>query len=314
MSHKIPSSYNVTNDAVIVIVDGESYTCKKGAANYESLRKAVLARNWADVYANLTVKSKIVKWTKGFMTVQGKDQLMYKGSAIDKQLNARIVEMAAKDENPIAFINFWIKLQKNPSARSVASLFGFLQHEGIPLDPDGNIIAYKSVTKDLKDHFTKKIDNTPGTINRMERNKVSDDPQTACHYGYHVGALKYASSFNRTGKIVICKIDPADVVCVPYDCSQRKMRACKYEVIGFHVKGQLLPSTVLKEDNEPVLLTKGQGAAWKEMDAMPGVELVAQTMATLRVYASKHLKLIGASSIPGGKDALVHAIVIHRMD
>ncbi len=33
-------------------------------------------------------------------------------------------------------------------------------------------------------------------------------------------------------KIVICKINPKDVVCVPHDMSQQKIRVCEYTVVG----------------------------------------------------------------------------------
>ena len=56
----------------------------------------------------------------------------------------------------------------------------------------------------------------------------------------HVGALAYAITFCSGGgsRIVICEVDPENVVCVPYDCSQQKMRVCEYKVIGHHPRAR----------------------------------------------------------------------------
>jgi len=155
--------------------------------------------------------------------------------------------MATAGNDPTYLLNFWERLQKNPSHRSVTQLFSFLLHEGISFTEDGCFLAYKSVRDDYRDHHSGTFVNKPGAVLEMPRNKISDDPRHACHEGLHVGALSYAQTFGGSGsRIVICKIAPEDVVCVPYDESQRKMRVSRYEVIGNY--GCLLPSTVYKPE------------------------------------------------------------------
>jgi len=70
----------------------------------------------------------------------------------------------------------------------------------------------------------------------------------ACHEGYHVGALSYAQGFGHGGRrIVIVRVGPENVVCVPYDSSEQKMRVCEYTVVGNY--GSRLSSTaVTRED------------------------------------------------------------------
>lgn len=160
------------------------------------------------------------------------------------------MDMAARGEDPTPVYKFYEKLQRNPSWRSVQQLWQFLQHDNIPLTEDGCFLAYKGVNANFTDKHTGKVDNHPGKVNEMQRNMISDDPNQACHYGYHVGALSYARSFaGGGGKLVICKVDPEHVVCVPYDSSQEKMRVCKYEVLGLY--GAPLPSVTFKEDIAP---------------------------------------------------------------
>lgn len=242
---KIP--YTLTSEAVTLVVDGKPMTFQKGTPNFEGIRKAVFNEDWEAIPKFLTTGSSIEQWAKGEFTVQG-EVISYKGSALPDSLSKRIVAMAGGGEDPTPLFKFWERLQKNPSWRSVGQLWGFLEHRGIPLTEDGCFLAYKSVTGDFKDCHTRTINNNIGTKHVMERNLVSDDPDTACHYGFHVGALEYARSFGGVGSnIIICKVDPADVVCVPKDSSQQKMRVCAYEVVGHHAGGYM-PSTVLKED------------------------------------------------------------------
>jgi hypothetical protein len=66
----------------------------------------------------------------------------------------------------------------------------------------------------------------------MERRKVCDDAGIGCSYGFHAGSLEYAQGFGGgEKKIVIVKINPADVVSVPTDCECQKLRTCQYEVV-----------------------------------------------------------------------------------
>lgn len=232
--------------------------------------------------------------------------------------------MATNGEDPTSLFRFHERLSKNPSWRSVQQLFQFLNHANIPFTKDGCFLAYKSVRSDYKDVHSGSWDNKPGAVNEMPRNQISDDPQQACHEGFHVGALSYARDFSGS-KMVVCKVDPADVVCVPYDSSQEKMRVCKYKVIG-EWSGQPLDS--LLHDDEAVVEPRpaarstpprkvkkevkvkktAVSGAYKKYDKMTSAELLSCSIDELRQYAGKGLEIVGASKISGGKVALVSAI------
>jgi hypothetical protein len=61
-----------------------------------------------------------------------------------------------------------------------------------------------------------------------ERSACDADPRNDCSNGLHVGATRYVETFaNRTSKILVCYVNPANVVAVPqYDHS--KMRVSEY--------------------------------------------------------------------------------------
>lgn len=246
-------TYTLTNNSLMVMHQGRSYTVSRGSANFERARTEALAERWDQLLPLLSAGNTIQGWLGGDFAV--KDNLItYKGDVIDQALNQRLLRMATEGANPSGWLKFWERLQQNPSYRSVHQLYAFMARENIPIDvKDGFILAYKSVTSDYKDHHSRKIDNTPGAVVSMPRNKISDDPSLGCHVGLHLGALPYALAFGSDKRIVICKVDPADVVCVPYDESYQKMRVCRYSVVG-NYSGEPLPSTVFEDDEDaPVL-------------------------------------------------------------
>jgi len=243
MSKEVP--YIITNESVTVIWEGVSIVVKNGSPNYIGLKQALHNKEWEDVPKFITIPKGIESWSNNLFTIAN-NVVSYRNEPVPSEVNSRIIAMASSGENPTPLFKFWERLQKNPSFRSVEQLFKFLHHQNIPITPDGCFLAYKKVKDDYKDVFTGTVDNSPGTINEMPRNKISDDPRVECHYGYHVGAINYARSFGPDdGKMIVCKVDPQDVVCVPYDVSQQKMRVCKYQVVGNY--GTDLPSTVFDD-------------------------------------------------------------------
>lgn len=242
-------AYTVTRESLSIFWNGKMHTVSNDQPNFSALRKALIEEDWDSIPKNLTVAASISTWAKGAFTVVG-NQFSYNGSQLPESFNQRIVDMASNNESPVPLFKFWERLQKNPSMRSVTQLWDFLKNEHIPITEDGCFLAYKSVTHDYKDVHTGTIGNRPGTVNKMPRNQISDDPNFACHEGFHVGAMGYVKSFHTGGQIIVCKVDPEHVVCVPYDASSQKMRVCEYLVLGNY--GCDLPSTVFAEAGDSV--------------------------------------------------------------
>ena len=325
MSEKIP--YTMTGESTTVIVDGKPTTVKIGARNFQALREALLREDWPTVRKSLGPVAAITEWARGRFGVRNGRVITLDGQDIPAELNERIVEMAEAGEDPGPLFRFYERLSLNPSHRSVNQLWRFLQQIGIPLTEDGCFLAYKSVRHDYKDVHSGTFDNRPGVRNRMPRNRISDDPNHACHEGLHVGSLEYARTFGGS-RIVICKVDPRDVVCIPFDCDSQKMRVCDYLVVGNHGEDHL-PSTTIKEEELPSKRwtffldgqhelppdkkrKSGRPKGFLKLDAFPEEGLMEVSMDGLRNYASKGMQIVGASRIKGGKAALVRAILKAR--
>lgn len=331
--------FTMTNKTIVVNYGGKNHMIKQGDKNYVTLRDALLAEDWEAAKQRLSVPEAVNSWAKGKFKLSG-DDVVFDGEKVPAGIRDRILEMAAKGDDAESVCKFWARLKRNPSYRSVEQLWSFLKNAGIPITKEGTFLAYKAVDRNYMDFHSHTLKNTVGTTIEMPRNKISDDPKEACHYGLHVGALAYASSFgDGDRRIVICEVSPEDVVCVPYDSSQQKMRVCKYRVIGLNT-GELLSSTYTEEmpdidsdeetiqvDSEPILLT--QDMEIKKVDPETKVTapknsgvpkkfarihklsinaLFEETTEKLREYASHGLKMVGVSKIPGGKVALIQAI------
>lgn len=112
---------------------------------------------------------------------------------------------------------------------SMDGLFKFLKAARVPINTDGNLLTYKRINSNYKDCHTGKIDNSIGQVVSMERSKVTYDPTTTCAAGLHVCSYGYLGHFSGA-KLVICEVEPHDVVSVPNDYHFAKMRCCRYTV------------------------------------------------------------------------------------
>lgn len=238
-------NYTITNNGLTVIIDGKPHTMKRGEDNFEALRAALLDERFDDVPKLLKRGVGIEWWSLGeFKLAEDHKRILYAGEAMPDVMVRKVLKLMEKGTDARPLLRFHQRLQKNPSYRSVQQLYRFLENKGIPIAEDGCILAYKGVRPDYMDVHSGTFNNSPGQAHEMPRNRISDDPKVSCHVGFHVGNHSYATGFGS--RVVICKVDPEHVVCVPYDSSSGKMRVCKYEVVGNY--GDKLHDGIWEED------------------------------------------------------------------
>lgn len=217
---------------VTVVIDSKPHTISKTHITYQKVVDAIKASDW-DTVKNIIDPVKVVlNYGAGHVSIQG-EQLFWKGAPFAGVLATRMIAMLQDGFSVEPMVNFMHNLMKNPSKRAVDELYGFLEKNNLPLTPDGHFLAYKKVRRDFLDIHSGTMDNSPGTIVEMERNKVDDNKDQTCSTGLHFCGLSYLDHFGGSdSRIVIVKIDPADVVSIPSDYNGAKGRACRYEVIG----------------------------------------------------------------------------------
>lgn len=147
--------------------------------------------------------------------------------AVDKLIG--LLE-AGQDHSPL--VNFLENLMKNPSKRVVNDLYRFLEKGKLPITPDGHFLAYKKVRSTFMDIHSGRFANMIGANIEMRRNEVDEDSSRTCSSGFHVCSYDYLPQFagGAGEKVMVCKINPADVVAIPADYNDTKMRVCKYVV------------------------------------------------------------------------------------
>ena len=323
-----PLKYTMTNESVSVVSStGKTYNIQRSAPNFEAVRRALLAGDWKAADESLEVRSNVQRWAKGKFTFSVDElsllYLLYQGQQVPVTFNRRVLDMAAKDQDPQPLFNFYERLQRNPSYRSTQQLFEFLVHVNIPILPSGHFLAYKGVREDYKDVHSGTFDNRPGNRHEMPRNKISDDQNVPCHEGFHVGALSYARDFGA--RVVVCLVDPADVVCVPNDCSAQKVRVCRYAVVGHYgdplpegdfdklLGVETIPTLVEPPKPEPTEVKSERCLLVndKVIDSLPTTieGLMSLTIAELRRIAVQDLHIVGAGHILGGKIPVIARIM-----
>lgn len=164
----------------------------------------------------------------------------------------KIFEFIDAGENAAPLINFLSKLMKNPSSSSVAELYTFLDREHLAITDDGDFVAYKSVRADYTDQYSGTILNLPGSTHKMIRSFVDDDRNVGCSFGYHVGAYEYARTFGGYDRrVMLVRVNPANVVSVPIECSFQKVRVSEYTVISEMIDQSSPLTTPVWHDEEP---------------------------------------------------------------
>lgn len=217
-----------------VLLGGKSYQFNETHINFEELVECVKCEDGVEFMDKFNIAKVVTDWSLGdFKAVGG--VLYYLDNQIHPSLSNRIFAMIDEGFGHGPMLRFIENLYKNPSFRAINELYSFLEHKALPITPDGYFIAYKAVRSDFTDKHSGTFLNTVGSKPCVARFKVDDNCDIGCSYGLHVGSIEYVKGFGSKvsgDKVVICKVNPADVVSVPLDSDCQKVRCCTYEVIS----------------------------------------------------------------------------------
>jgi len=173
-------------------------------------------------------------------------EVFYRGNSVHNVVVDKILAFMSKGHNYQPLVNFLERLLQNPSKNSVDQLYAFLENGNMPLTPEGHFLGYKGVGED---YWSKtgncstvvlqgEVDSQGRILNKIgakvevQRNSVCDNPDVGCAEGVHVGSFEYARGWSGSGgRLLLVKVDPAQVVSVPHCCSHQKLRCCFYEVV-----------------------------------------------------------------------------------
>ncbi len=230
--------YAVTKKQITVIKDGESRSVVKGYPRFNEIKDSLVNNDFSDmilaeVWALMNLPKYIETFTEGALTIDHEKGTVHYGSfLIENSLSDQLIKMLNEGVDVKGFCKFSELLLENPKGSVVEELYAFLSHNSISINKDGMIEAYRSITKDWKDHHTGKMDNSIGTVVKMPRTMVDDNPERTCSKGLHVAAFEYANSFGmNNSRLVKVLVNPSHVVSVPVDYDGQKLRCCEFKVV-----------------------------------------------------------------------------------
>lgn len=226
-------AYIITGDSIVLTLGDDTEIVDSSHANYKPIQAAIISGDYKEAFELMNIGKAISTFTKGAISVKD-GELHYGEMRLKSTLVDRILSMMSEgDEGFKRLVAFLERLLENPSPRSVEELWGFVSHLDVEIDDEGYLIGWKNVRDaggKLVDCHTGKVPNDVGNIVEMPRFMVNDNKDQTCSQGLHVAAWGYLRSFSGDVTLKV-RVNPADVVSIPTDYNDMKMRAAKYEVI-----------------------------------------------------------------------------------
>ena len=219
---------------ITVVLDGERHSINAGNGMFSKALEAYKVNDWDAFIGCVNPEIRLKSLYASYEGIEVKDGNLYVfDEPVHSTLATRVLSFLEAGLDCVHLFKFILKLNLNPSKRAVDELYTFLEHRALPITDNGNFLAYKAVREDYTDKYTGKFLNTIDAVLEMPRNKVDDDKNVGCSYGFHAGTVEYAKDFmGREGHLMIVEINPADVVSIPTDCQFQKLRTSKYKVVG----------------------------------------------------------------------------------
>lgn len=231
------TTYSINKTTITIFIDNNLTTVHSTSPNFEDLKTALRSLAPESKIRELLSNEKWIKKAfQGKVNVfvnpdTGEIAVEYNGKRIKGMIAKKIFDLIQEGFN----VNPWVNLMKNIEANPdvvKSRIFDFLETNKFPITPEGEFIAFKNVREDYFDIKTGTMRNFPGDVLMMPREKVNPDPNQTCSTGLHCCASHYLPNYSVGGRTVIVRVNPKDVVSVPVDYNDSKMRVCKYVVIG----------------------------------------------------------------------------------
>jgi len=226
-------AYSLTDSTLSVIINGRVLQTDRSNPGWATIKDLLVADDTddADLIALFAPIEHIRRQINEISVVDG---VVFRGNVpLHNEMSRRMMDVFAEGLD----IGPWIKLaqniEDNPSEMAREELYPFMEKSGLPMTPDGCLIAFKKVRDDYTDFNTGTFDNHIGQYVSMPREQVDPIRDNLCSTGLHFCSKSYLPMFgsNDSGARVVL-INPRDVVSIPSDYDDSKGRTCAYEVVG----------------------------------------------------------------------------------
>lgn len=237
--------YLHTTDGISVTIGGRPYSISAHQVGFDEVRAAVTrgddpVKVLALIQAKANMVRRIIEDQMRAQSLTGKltyeeGLILYDGKPLYNYAAETLLKFLNMGHDCRALSKFIEKQQQNPDAMVHDELYKFLEVGKIPLTPEGNFLTYKAVRGDYRDIHSGTFLNRVGDSPRLSGGRQAVDPnrERTCSYGLHVCSFGYLPNFaHNNGHVMICEVDPRDVVAIPADYNNTKMRVIGYKVVG----------------------------------------------------------------------------------
>lgn len=237
--------YLITTNSIVVVLNDKPYTINNEDANFNAVRALIQKDASAEEILELINKDNIKQAIQEFISDEA-GNISFDGYNITCKLygydfplsEVMVNAIISIAKNKLSFkpiYNFIKHLANNGDPEIVDQLFGFMEANGFTIREDGKFLAYKKVASNYKDIYSGKFDNSVGNIVAMPRHGVEKDTHKTCSAGLHVAAWSYLRHYGGShqdghSRVMVVSVNPADVVSIPVDYDNAKMRVCRYIV------------------------------------------------------------------------------------
>jgi hypothetical protein len=232
--------FTITDLTATVYLDGEPFVVDRTTRTFKLLVEAlkqepVDTEKVSTILAGYGAELAVMKQeNKGRVEITRR-AVLFNGAPVNEALTRRILDISEVGLPVDPWIAFVENLYSNPAEHARNELYLWLEKADLPLTEDGCFLAYKRVSSTFKDLHTGTFDNSPGTVVTMPGGRPAVDPirDNVCSRGLHFCSKEYLPHFGSTygDKVVLVKINPADVVSIPSDYDNTKGRTWRYEVV-----------------------------------------------------------------------------------
>lgn len=237
----------ITPQTVSVMVMGTFRSIPRTHPNAESLISAIKDDAPHDVISDLLdVRTYMDILTEGYVSLvrdveSSELQVMHQGTVVRQTIATRIIDSYNEGRPPIELLRFLNNIKANTSKLDIADeIYDWVEAGNMPITEDGCLIAMKLVRNDYSSFHDHTFINTPGSwLEEQDRSRVVTDRSQCAAGGLHFCSPSYLPSFasmngasSANSRIVVLKVNPADIAAIPTDYNFSKGRAFGYWVVG----------------------------------------------------------------------------------
>lgn len=225
-----------SSNSINVFIDSENFCIESSHINYNEILTALRSGEYEKIKELVDITESIEVTSEGNVSIKN-GQCYYKGHIIKNVLVDRILDFIKNGYPFDPLLKFLENLLQNPCKETIEECYLFLESGTLPITDDGCFLAYKKVDDNYNSYHAcpdgSYLNHEIGSIVEMPRAFVDGDRDRTCSSGLHFCSLSYLKYyFGKSGRVVIVKVNPADVCAIPSDYKNAKGRACRYEVVG----------------------------------------------------------------------------------